>query len=228
MKAVFLVLIAVVSVSHQKNVPGLIKKINKFLGFDKNARYLYDVNEISENQLSSRMEQLERNMECFRTKFDLKDHCMECQRLGENYLFVEGQSASSLAHCYYVETTEMTFQDAANNCANKFEDIFGFGILFEPRDEETNDKVIEQARNFDIDHRIWIGIHHDDSVNHWKYHSSDENLMWTNWDCGKVCQPSGGIDEDCGLAWNASNYAWHDGPCSKSYPSICQITPFVI
>ena len=55
-----------------------------------------------------------------------------------NYVSISGS-------CYYIEDTKMTYADAQLNCHSKFGNTDG--ILFEPRDDNTNKLVNTAAAN---------------------------------------------------------------------------------
>ena len=63
---------------------------------------------------------------------------IKCDALGDNYIFI-------LGNCYYIEEETLSFEDAVQNCANRFENN---GKIFEPKDQVTNDEVIRTAREW--------------------------------------------------------------------------------
>jgi hypothetical protein len=73
--------------------------------------------------------------------------------LGKDYQYILGK-------CYYIEENYLNQADANENCKNRF-GVHSNGILFEPKDKNTNDKVIEFARNLVESNyyaQFWIGI----------------------------------------------------------------------
>ena len=78
----------------------------------------------------------------------------------------------------------------------------------------------------DLTHRFWLGIVDMNSTNQWTYHSNGNLLTWTNWDIDHTdgIQPSN-LGDDCTVLFNPDNFEWHDGPCNKLRPSICEYVP---
>ena len=62
------------------------------------------------------------------------------------------------------------------------------------------------------------------STNEWTFHSSGNLATWTNWDSGQPNNAGGNL-EDCSVAWNPSDFKWHDDRCIYSHKSICEYVP---
>ena len=144
--------------------------------------------------------------------------CMDptiCNGLGKNYQYLLGK-------CYYIEENLLNQADAKENCENRF-GVYGDGILFEPKDKNTNDKVIEFARYLIKGSGFFIGIKDFNSNNNWKYLSNNRKLSWTNWNAGQPNNDYGTI-ENCVSALEITPNKWHDVPCNiQDYSSICEM-----
>ena len=62
------------------------------------------------------------------------------------------------------------------------------------------------------------------STNEWTYQSNGNLATWTTWGIGQPGNGNGNI-EDCSVAYNPKDFNWHDIPCDKSHPSICEYVP---
>ena len=158
-----------------------------------------------------------------------------CNGLGKDYQYILGK-------CYYIEENHLNQADASENCKNRF-GVHGNGILFEPKDKNTNDKVIDFARNLiksnqlNMPAQFYIGImdyyrilfvsnnwHRLGNAkklpnNNWQYLSNNKKLSWTNWEFGK---PEG-LNKNCVVILYRNNQ-WHDIDCANKYSSICEMT----
>ena len=138
-----------------------------------------------------------------------------CNALGNHYQYIFGK-------CYYIEETPFSQADAKENCENRF-GVHGNGLLFEPKDKNTNDKVIEFARNLIKSNYFSIGIKDFNSKNNWQYLSNNEKLSWTNWATG---QPANDYNTLENCVRDGYTNKWHDVPCNSQYPSICEMKTF--
>ena len=88
-----------------------------------------------------------------------------------NYAYING-------NCHYYETTRLSYDGAIRNCKKIFGDQ---GKLFEPREEDTYDKVMANAKG-DI---YWIGINDRVIEGDFRYVSGG-NLEFENWASGTI------------------------------------------
>jgi len=139
-----------------------------------------------------------------------------CKALGDKYIFVMGK-------CYFIEEAGMTFLEGSDNCENRF-GKYGSGRHFEPMNQFSNDIVIQAAREIlgNDNSQFWLGIFDINNSNEWTYHSNGNLATWTNWDSGQPDNYAG--LEDCSVAWNPSDFKWHDDSCTHLWPSICEFT----
>ena len=110
----------------------------------------------------------------------------------------------------------MTYADAQLNCQNKFGN---FGILFEPRDANTNKLVFAAAGNLRLG-GYWLGINDLANQGQYVYASDGQEVVNGMWYSG---QPKG--DDRCVLGYyDGRGYLgeWFDYICGKAYHSICQ------
>jgi len=209
-------------------ISGFLKKMNKALNLPKNSEVLFDVQKIQDN-IDLNQEQESKIQELRRTNskqqkmikelqsFHMLDE-FNCKALGDQYIFVMGK-------CYYIEEAGMSFLQGSDNCENRF-GKYGSGQHFEPMDQLCNDIVIQAAREIvgNNNTRFWLGIIDVNSTNEWTFQSSGNLAAWTNWDSGQP-DNNGGNLEDCSVAWNPSDFKWHDDSCSHSHKSICEYVP---
>ena len=94
-----------------------------------------------------------------------------CPTSSPNYVSISGS-------CYYIEDTKMTYADAQLNCHSKFG---GSGILFEPRDVNTNKLVNTAAATLTSSAFHWFGINDFSIQGQYVYASDGQdvvNVMW--------------------------------------------------
>ena len=106
----------------------------------------------------------------------------------------------------------MTYADAQLNCQNKF------GILFEPRDANTNELVFAAAGNLRLG-SYWLGINDLANQGQYVYASDGQEVVNGMWYSG---QPKG---RRCVLGYydgGAYLGEWWDRTCDNFYYSICQ------
>ena len=155
---------------------------------------------------------LEKNLHSF---FFFADQ-LPCETLGNNYKYI-------LDNCYYIEATPHDFTKASENCKDRFGDL-GIGRLFEPKTQISNDAVIQEARKtVTTTHIFWMGIRDSDSKNNWQYVSSNQTISWTNWHSGFPDNYLGN-PENCVNTVIADSFQWNDESCTRSSPSICELT----
>ena len=90
---------------------------------------------------------------------------------GQNNFYLNG-------NCYYVETTQLSIDEAIANCQETLHN----GRLFEPRDETTHNSVLAAALGISSQ-TYWIGINDTLSEGQFQYLSGG-NLTFSNWDAG--------------------------------------------
>ena len=111
----------------------------------------------------------------------------------------------------------MTYADAQLNCQNKFGNS---GILFEPRDANTNELVFAAAGNLRSG-SYWLGINDLENKGQYVYASDGQEVVNGMWYSG---QPNGD-NWRCVLGYyngGANLGEWWDWTCGTSYYSICQ------
>ena len=108
----------------------------------------------------------------------------------------------------------MTYADAQLNCQNKFGN---FGILFEPRDANTNELVFAAAGNLRLG-SYWLGI--NDLANQGQYvYASDGQPVVDLWHPG---QPNADGHHCVGGYYNGKYLWWDEGCTNPNLYSICQ------
>ena len=141
---------------------------------------------------------------------------LPCETLGNNYKYI-------LGNCYYIEATPHDFTKASENCKDRFGGL-GIGRLFEPKTQISNDAVIQEARKtVTTTHIFWMGIQDSDSKNNWQYVSSNQKISWANWHSGYP-DNGWGNPENCVDTYFADSFKWNDEYCTRSIPSICELT----
>ena len=111
----------------------------------------------------------------------------------------------------------MTYADAQLNCQNKFGNS---GILFEPRDANTNELVFAAAGNLRSG-SYWLGINDLANKGQYVYASDGQEVVNGMWYSG---QPNGD-NWRCVLGYyngGANLGEWWDWTCGTPYYSICQ------
>ena len=68
-----------------------------------------------------------------------------------------------------------------------------------------------------------MGIQDSDSKNNWQYVSSNQKISWTNW-YPNIPDNFAGQPENCVDTIFADSFKWNDNTCTKSIPSICELT----
>ena len=141
----------------------------------------------------------------------------DCETLGNNYKYI-------LGNCYYIEATAYDITESSGNCRDRFNSLGNGGRLFEPKNQITNDAVLQEARTVTTRLNFVLGIQDSNSQNNWQYISSNKNVSWFNWLSGQPNNDNGN-QEDCVCNIGAySDYKWGDIPCSSKCPSICEMT----
>ena len=144
----------------------------------------------------------------------------DCETLGNNYKYI-------LGNCYYIEATAYDITESSGNCRDRFNSLGNGGRLFEPKNQITNDAVIQVARrtvtpslNF-----FFLGIQDSNSQNNWQYISNNKNVSWFYWHSGQPNNDNGN-SEDCvgNIDYGGSDYTWSDIPCGLKDVSICEMT----
>ena len=90
---------------------------------------------------------------------------------GQNNFYLNGT-------CYYVETTQLSIDEAIANCQETLQN----GRLFEPRDETTHNSVHAAALGISSQ-SYWLGINDTLSEGQFQYISGG-NLTFSNWGSG--------------------------------------------
>ena len=110
----------------------------------------------------------------------------------------------------------MTYADAQLNCQNKFGN---FGILFEPRDANTNELVFAAAGNLRLG-SYWLGINDLANQGQYVYASDGQEVIDGMWES---TQPSSGTERCVGY-YSMPSYGgeWFDRPCDFLSFSICE------
>jgi hypothetical protein len=68
-----------------------------------------------------------------------------------------------------------------------------------------------------------MGIRDSDSKNNWQYVSSNQTISWANWYPG-FPDNYNGSPENCVNTVIADSFQWNDESCTRSTPSICELT----
>ena len=139
----------------------------------------------------------------------------DCETLGNNYKYI-------LGNCYYIEATDYDITESSGNCRDRFNSLGNGGRLFEPKNQITNDAVLQDARTVTTSPNFVLGIQDSNSQNNWQYISSNKNVSWFNWLSGQPNNDNG--QEDCVCNIGSSDYTWSDIPCSQKIASICEMT----
>jgi hypothetical protein len=90
---------------------------------------------------------------------------------GQNNFYLNG-------NCYYVETTQLSIDEAIANCQETLQN----GRLFEPRDETTHNSVHAAALGISSQ-SYWLGINDTLSEGQFQYISGGD-LTFSNWEEG--------------------------------------------
>ena len=96
-----------------------------------------------------------------------------CPTWDPDYISIDG-------NCYYFETDVLSYDGSIDNCKTIFGDA---GRLFEPRDENTHDKVLAAAKG----KIYWIGINDRLVEDNFQY-ASGGNLTFQKWAQGTPLQ----------------------------------------
>ncbi|KAJ8040018.1 Collectin-12 [Holothuria leucospilota] len=120
----------------------------------------------------------------------------------------------------FVDTTEMTWEDAANACSSMKEGAHLVFIESELENKEVSrlSKVASEGQN----NRWWIGLTDIETEGVWKWYNV--SLNYANW---YQRQPDNGRNgEDCaelGYRWSGDNIAfWNDYQCTEKKKFICE------
>ena len=60
--------------------------------------------------------------------------------------------------CAYFEEAELTFDEAAQNCQQKMEELGRKGILYEPFSIAEQKKMVDMAKEHGLRSFSWIGV----------------------------------------------------------------------
>ena len=124
-------------------------------------------------------------------------------------------------HCYYLELSRMSYDDAKSNCASKFSND---GMLFEPITWDVNKLVWEAYKDKLVSggYAPWIGVNDIGSEPNFKYTSSGASIPFNpQWFPGYSNED--GLD--CVFIWTKNdNEKWRVHRCSAQQTSICQKT----
>ena len=137
----------------------------------------------------------------------------DCETLGNNYKYI-------LGNCYYIEATAYNIIKSSENCRDRFNSLGNGGKLFEPKNQITNDAVIQEARTVTSSPDFFLGIQDSNSQNNWQYISNNKLVSWFNWRSG---EPENLNDGCVGPSGNL-DYTWNDRPCGGRVASICEMT----
>ena len=75
-----------------------------------------------------------------------------------------------LGNCYFVDTTEQSYNDAKENCKNKFGNN-QLGRLFEPKTLQSSQEITNKAKSLSGKTYLWIGITVWPGTRNWLYTS---------------------------------------------------------
>ena len=128
----------------------------------------------------------------------------DCPVTGSMYFYVEGK-------CFFVDTDLRTYDEAKENCKNRFGKQL-LGRLFEPKTIEVNNNVAQATYDITGEYAFWIGIKVAPGSKIF-YYDSWGALPFSNW--------GGGQQHDC-VQWYWSGY-WNTLRCSKLNKSICEL-----
>ena len=138
---------------------------------------------------------------------------LPCETLGNNYKYI-------LGNCYYIEATAHDITESSENCRDRFNSLGNGGKLFEPKNQITNDAVIQEARTVTTRLNFVLGIQDSNSQNNWQYLSNNKNVSWFNWHSGEPNTQN----YNCISTFFSNDYTWADELCSNRDVSICEMT----
>ena len=115
---------------------------------------------------------------------------------------------SNLSSCYYISTTKLSWNDAAEDCVRHG------SYLAEIQSEEEND-YLESLLMADAYH--WIGGNDIVTESEWVWKKSGERFTYTNW---LTHQPDGERMQNCLMLEKGK---WRDNKCSVKDVYICEM-----
>ena len=119
-----------------------------------------------------------------------------------------------------MEATAYNIIKSSENCRDRFNSLGNGGKLFEPKNQITNDAVIQEARTVTSSLDFFLGIQDSNSQNNWQYISNNKLVSWFNWHSG---EPEN-LNDDCVGPSGNLDYTWDDTTCGRLVASICEMT----
>ena len=116
---------------------------------------------------------------------------------------------------YHIESTTKTLAEAKAFCNSLGQK------LFEPKSFRANNEVNELAKTEALGSTwaIWIGIHDIINEGNFIYDSSNEAIVYENWNPGEP--NNAGSGEDC-TEMCIDGGKWNDMPCTPKLPFACE------
>ena len=141
-------------------------------------------------QVEDRLPKVTKNIYFFFIFSSADELPRDCETLGNNYKYI-------LGNCYYIGATRYDITESSKHCTDRFNSLNNGGRLFEPKNQITNDAVLQVARKIvTTSLNFNLGIQDSNSQNNWQYISSNMDVSWFNWHSG---QPNNdiSISENC-------------------------------
>ncbi|XP_078601050.1 uncharacterized protein LOC144876033 isoform X2 [Branchiostoma floridae x Branchiostoma japonicum] len=119
------------------------------------------------------------------------------------------------ASCYKAFDTKKNHDEAAKICRAEG------GSLAMPRDQATNDFLVNLKNEVDGTSWFWLGADDKNDEGTWQYADGEPFGSYRNWFPGEPNQAGG--NEDCLMMFESPRNMWNDQGCATKQKFICQI-----
>ncbi|XP_078616211.1 perlucin-like protein [Branchiostoma floridae x Branchiostoma japonicum] len=120
--------------------------------------------------------------------------------------------------CYSFSTEKKTQKDARSACQA------AGGHLAMPKDQTTNDFLVNQLTRYPSGQRVWFGLTDLLQEGTWVWEDGTPLVDWNNWHPGER-NDSG--TEDC-VEWSAGHsFKWNDQSCTDILYYVCEVSTVV-